>query len=124
MIKFNRKFYLMIFIFILILVVVENPMFQPLNLVVQSSQLTASNPNINNGLSLQGSCLINENIKNVQAYNSTGNIVNAYQVNTTVFNFMSLMLIISPIALYIYFEYNKKSIEKPIIKKRVKRKIE
>ena len=118
--KINRKIWLMVFIVVTVFLTIENPMFQPLNLVIQSSQLTVSN--VNSGLSLQGSCLINVNVKNVQATNTTSNeLINAYQVNTTVFNFMSLMLLISPIVLYIYFEFNSNNVKKFTAKKRVKK---
>jgi hypothetical protein len=119
--KLNRKLYLTIFVFITVLVIIENPMFQPLNLVVQSSQLTVSNPNINSGLSFQGSCLFNTQINNVQATNTTSNqLVNAFQINITIFNFMSLILLISPIALYMYFISNNITIKS---KKRIKKEI-
>ena len=118
--KINRKILLMVFIVVTVFLTVENPMFQSLNLVIQSSQLTVSN--VNSGLSLQGSCLINVNVKNVQATNTTSNeLINAYQFNTTVFNFMSLMLLISPIVLYIYFEFNSNNVKKFTVKKRVKK---
>jgi hypothetical protein len=117
--KINRNLALTFFVFVLILMIIENPMFQPLNLVVSSTQLTVTNPNLSNGLSIQGSCLVNTIVNSVQATNSTSNqLVNAYQVSVTVFNFMSLMLFISPIALYMYFEFNK---DKLIPKKRIKR---
>ncbi|GEM_PF-6699976 len=117
--KINRNLALTFFVFVLILMIIENPMFQPLNLVVSSTQLTVTNPNLSNGLSIQGSCLVNTIVNSVQATNSTSNqLVNAYQVSVTVFNFMSLMLLISPIALYMYFEFNK---DKLIPKKRIKR---
>jgi hypothetical protein len=117
--KINRNLALTFFVFVLILMIIENPMFQPLNLVVSSTQLTVTNPNLSNGLSIQGSCLVNTIVNSVQATNSTSNqLVNAYQVSVTVFNFMSLMLLISPIALYMYFEFNK---DKLIHKKRIKR---
>jgi hypothetical protein len=111
--KISRKLVLTVFIWITLLMVVENPMFQPLNLVVNSTQLTATNPNINNGLSVQGSCLVNTVVNNVQATNSTsGELVNAFQVSVTAFNFMSLMLLFLPIVIYMYYEYNKASIKK------------
>ena len=120
--KINRKIWLMVFIIITVFLVIENPMFQSLNLIIQSSQLTASNPNINSGLSLQGSFLVNTQIKEVQATNTTSNqLVNAFQVNITVFNFMSFILLISPIFLYLYFEFNHDNIKKSIDKKRVKK---
>jgi len=101
----SRKLALTVFIFILVIMVVENPFFTPLNLFTQSSQLTATNPNVSNGLSLQGSCLVNEDVKNVEATNSTsGQLVNAYQVNITIFNFMSLMLLFLPWVIYVYTE--------------------
>ena len=100
--------------------IIENPMFQSLNLIIQSSQLVISNPNINNNLSFQGSYLVNTQIKEVQATNTTSNqLVNAFQVNVTVFNFMSLMLLILPIVLYVYSEFN--NINKITHKKRVKK---
>jgi hypothetical protein len=103
--RVQRKLTLTVFIWITLLMIIENPMFQPLNLVVQSSQLTATNPNINSGLSFQGSCLVNTVIKNVQATNTTDNqLVNAYQVSVTIFNFMSLMLLILPFVIFIYSE--------------------
>ena len=120
--KINRKIWLMVFVIITVFLVIENPMFQSLNLIIQSSQLTASNPNINSGLSLQGSFLVNTQIKEVQATNTTSNqLVNAFQVNITVFNFMSFILLISPIFLYLYFEFNHDNIKKSIDKKRVRR---
>ena len=120
--KINRKIWLMVFIIITVFLVIENPMFQSLNLIIQSSQLTASNPNINSGLSLQGSFLVNTQIKEVQATNTTSNqLVNAFQVNVTAFNFMSLMLLILPIVLYIYFEFNSNNVKKFTAKKRVKK---
>lgn len=120
--KINRKFILMVFVWIILFTLIENPMFQPLNLVIQSSQLTASNPNINTGLSIQGSFLVNTQIKEVQATNTTSNqLVNAFQVNNTIFNFMSFLLLISPIILYLYFEFNNNNMKKSIIKRRVKK---
>lgn len=119
---FNRKLILIIFIFITLFMIIENPMFQSLNLIIQSSQLVISNPNINNNLSFQGSYLVNTQIKEVQATNTTSNqLVNAFQVNVTIFNFMSLLLLISPIVLYLYFEFNHDNIKKSIDKKRVKK---
>jgi hypothetical protein len=100
--------------------VIQNPMFQPLNIVFSSTQLTATNPNIGSGLVFQGSCLVNTVINNVQA-STSGQTVNAYQVTVTVFNFMSLMLLFLPIIIYMYYEYHKSI--KPI-KKLSKRKVE
>jgi hypothetical protein len=105
--KINRKIILAIFGFILIVSIIVNPLIQPLNLVVQSSQIVASNPNIN-GLSFQGSCLVNYDVKEIQATNTTSNLlVNAFQVNTTVFNFSTLILLFTPLVLYMFFEFNK-----------------
>jgi hypothetical protein len=123
--KISRKLALTVFIWLLVLAVVENPMFQSLNLMFSSTQLTVSNPNINSGLAFQGSCLVSTVVRNVQATNSTsGQLVNAYQVTVIVFNFMSLMLLISPIALYLYFEFNKGIKKESVPKKRIKRKLE
>jgi hypothetical protein len=102
----NRKSALMVFVWILTLMVIQNPMFQPLNIVFSSSQITTTQ--YSSGLVFQGSCLVNTVINNVQAVNSTSGLpVNAYQVTVTVFNFMSLMLLFLPIIIYIYYEYNK-----------------
>jgi hypothetical protein len=121
LIKLNRRFYLTIFIFILMLMIIENPMFRPLNLIVSSSSLYVSNPNVNTGLGFQGSCLVNTVINNVQATNTTsGELVNAFQVNITVFNFMSLMLLFLPFVIFIYSERNKIHITKTKIIKRKK----
>jgi len=120
--KINRKLVLTVFVWILTLMVIQNPMFQPLNIVFSSTQLTATNPNIGSGLVFQGSCLVNTVINNVQAVNSTSGLpVNAYQVTVTVFNFMSLMLLFLPIIIYMYYEY--KTGIKPI-RKISKRKVE
>jgi len=104
--KINRKLVLTVFVWILTLMVIQNPMFQPLNIVFSSSQITTTQ--YNSGLVFQGSCLVNTVVNNVQATNTTsGELVNAYQVTITVFNFMSLMLLFLPIIIYIYYEYNK-----------------
>jgi hypothetical protein len=104
--KINRKLVLTVFVWILTLMVIQNPMFQPLNIVFSSSQITTTQ--YNSGLVFQGSCLVNTVVNNVQATNTTsGELVNAYQVTITVFNFMSLMLLFLPITIYIYYEYNK-----------------
>jgi hypothetical protein len=103
------------------LMIIENPMFRPLNLIVSSSSLYVSNPNVNTGLGFQGSCLVNTVINNVQATNTTsGELVNAFQVNITVFNFMSLMLLFLPFVIFIYSERNKIHITKTKIIKRKK----
>jgi hypothetical protein len=116
----NRKLALTFFVWLLVLMVVENPMFTGLNLVISSSTLTTTQ--YNSGLAFQGSCLVNTVVNNVQAVNSTsGQTVNAYQVTVTVFNFMSLMLLFLPIIIYMYYEYHKSI--KPI-KKLSKRKVE
>jgi len=118
--KINRKLVLTVFIWILTLMVIQNPMFQPLNLVFSSNQITTTQ--YNSGLSFQGSCLVNTVMNNVQATNTTsGELVNAYQVTVTVFNFMSLMLLFLPIIIYMYYEY--KTGIKPI-RKISKRKVE
>lgn len=109
----NRKLALTVYVWFCVLMVVENPMFQSLNLMFSSSQLTTTQ--YNNGLTFQGSCLVNTVVQNVQATNSTsGELVNAYQVNITVFNFMSLMLLLLPFIIFIYSEIlnNKISITK------------
>jgi hypothetical protein len=118
--KINRKLVLTVFVWIFLLMIIENPMFQPLNLVFSSSQITTTQ--YSNSLVFQGSCLVNTVVNNVQAVNSTsGQTVNAYQVTVTVFNFMSLMLLFLPIIIYMYYEYHKSI--KPI-KKLSKRKVE
>jgi hypothetical protein len=116
----NRKSALIVFVWILTLMVIQNPMFQPLNLVFSSSQITTTQ--YSNSLVFQGSCLVNTVVNNIQATNTTsGELVNAYQVTITVFNFMSLMLLFLPIIIYMYYEYHKSI--KPI-KKLSKRKVE
>jgi len=118
--KINRKLVLTVFVWIFLLMIIENPMFQPLNLVFSSSQITTTQ--YSNSLVFQGSCLVNTVVNNVQAVNSTsGQTVNAYQVTVTVFNFMSLMLLFLPIIIYMYYEY--KTGIKPI-RKISKRKVE
>jgi len=101
--KINRKIGLTIFIVLTMFFVIQNPMFVPLNIYVQSSQLTVNNPNINNGLSIQGSFLVNYDVKNIQALNGN-QTVDAFQVDTTIFNFMSLVFLLLPIVIYMYFE--------------------
>jgi hypothetical protein len=116
--KINRKIWLTIFVFLTVLFILNNPMFQSLNLVVKTSQLTISNSNIS-GLSLQGSCLVYQTINSIQATNTTsGKLVNAFQVNTTIFNFMSMLLMFTPITLYLYFEYDKDSKKESVVKKK------
>lgn len=114
--KFNRKIALTCFIVLMVISIVQNPFFSQLNIYVKSSEL-AINPTVSDGLGFQGSCLIDISIKSIQATNTSDNtIVSAYQVNTSLLNFMSLFIVFLPIVIYLYFEYIPVTIQ--VIKKK------
>ena len=97
------------------LTILENPLLQPLNLIVQSTSY-AYNPNVNTGLSLQGSFIVNINVKTFQDTNTTsGELVNT-QINVGALNLMSITILILPFVIYLYSEIG-------ITKQTVKRKM-
>jgi hypothetical protein len=91
-------------------VLVSNPLLSALNLTISSSQVVATAPTSANGLTVQGSMIVNQNSKQVQATNSTsGQQVTAYQVDVYAFNFTGLLLLIVPWAVYAYSVSTEKS---------------
>jgi len=105
--KIDRKIGLVLFVFLTVFLVLQNPFLTQINIYGVTSQDTVSMPT-NNGLSIQNSVIVLQN-SNEFAYNST---LNAYHVTVSYFNFGSLFLLFSPIVVYLYFEFKPKKVEK------------
>jgi len=117
----NRKFLLTCFVTIMIFMIIQNPLLSQINIYNKSSELTVSDPNIKYGLTLQIPLIVDSSItSNLTLYNSTSVVTNqGFNIVIQIFNLGSLFVLLSPLIIYIYFEYNKNN---KIINKKLKKK--
>lgn len=121
--RIKKEFLLALFSFVVIFTVLQNPMFTPLNLMLTSSQTTVTMPSTLGGLSLQGSWLVSQSTTVFQMINQTsGELVPVYQVTVTMFNIMSMLILVSPVLLYIYWANKKKEPRNEIYHKPLNKK--
>lgn len=117
----NRKILLTCFVTIMIFMIIQNPLLSQINIYNKSSELTVSDPNIKYGLTLQIPLIVDSSItSNLTLYNSTSVVTNqGFNIVIQIFNLGSLFVLLSPLIIYIYFEYNKNN---KIINKKLKKK--
>lgn len=102
--KPNKKILIAIFATISLFFVLSNPLLQPLNIYGSSESLSANKSTLSDGLSLQGSFIVQQNTDIVQATNSSnGQTVNAYQISTAYLNMGSICLLFIPFIIYFYY---------------------
>jgi hypothetical protein len=103
--KINKKFIFVVFIFITLTLILSNPLIQPLNIYVSSTSLSITPSNLQNGLSLQGSFIVNQQTQQVQATNQTDNkVITAYQISTNYVNLGSIFILLLPFLGFFYFQ--------------------
>lgn len=121
--RIKKEFLLTFFFWIMILLILENPSFASLNVVYISDQLTTTMPSTFGGLSIQGSYIVNQITRTVEATNSTsGEQVTVYQVNITLVNMMSIAILLSPWIVYAYSVKRVKVVRKESVPKKVRPK--
>jgi hypothetical protein len=105
----------------MIFMIIQNPLLSQINIYNKSSELTVSDPNIKYGLTLQIPLIVDSSItSNLTLYNSTSVVTNqGFNIVIQIFNLGSLFVLLSPLIIYIYFEYNKNN---KIINKKLKKK--
>lgn len=104
--KTRNKIWIYAFFWLILLLAVTNPLLGGINVYYSSKQITASAPTSPDGINLQGSLIVNQLTQQVTATNQTsGQQVQAYQTTVSVFNFGALMLLLSPVALYLFLEW-------------------
>lgn len=121
--KPRNKLWIYLFFGLILLLAVTNPLLGGINVYYSSKQITASAPTTPDGINLQGSLIVNQVTQQVTATNQTsGQQVQAYQVSVSVFNFGALLLLLSPLVLYLFFELKPKADTetKPTRKKQAK----
>ncbi len=93
----TKKYILAIFAWITLLMVLENPAFTALNVSYTTNQVQEQAPTSLGGISLEGSSIISYSTTIVSATNSTGDIINAYQIDVTVINLSAVFILILPL---------------------------
>lgn len=108
--KTRNKIGIYIFFWLILFLAVTNPLLGGINVYYSSKQITASAPTLPDGINLQGSLIVNQLTQQVTATNQTsGQQVQAYQTTVSVFNFGALLLLLSPLVLYLFFELKPKA---------------
>jgi hypothetical protein len=110
--KINKQFLLTAFCFFALLFVVSNPTLVPLNLTISTTQLSATSATSPDGISIQGSMVVNQWTEQVTATNTTsGEQVQAYQISAFAFNGMTVFLLLLPWVVYAYATYPQPKIK-------------